>query len=181
MQGVVFTVFSDCVIDKFGMDVWDELLEKVKPESEGIYTSSATYSDDELFAYVTELSAKTGAAVPDLVRTFGEYMFPHLSNSMPDAAAPGMTLKDFLLKVDQVIHKEVKRLYPESYLPSIDYEDSSDNQLVMLYQSKRKLCHLAEGLILGAASHFNTKISIAHPQCIHNGDEYCRLEINFEK
>ncbi len=180
MQGVVFTLFSDCVIDKFGMEVWDELLEAVSPDSEGVYTSSATYADEELFAYVGELSKKTGAAIPDLVRTFGEYMFSHLLNSMPEAVKPGMTLKEFLLSVDQVIHKEVKRMNPDSYLPEIDYENSSDNQLIMKYQSKRKLCHLAEGLILGAANHFNQSISIDHPICMHDGSDHCRLEINIQ-
>jgi predicted hydrocarbon binding protein len=180
MQGVVFTLFSDCVIENFGMEVWDELLEKVSPESEGVYTSGDTYEDSELFAYVGELSNKTGVAATDLVRTFGEYMFSHLLSHMPQAVKPGMSLKDFLLTVDQVIHKEVKRLHPNSYLPEIDYENSSDEQLIMIYRSKRKLCHLAEGLIFGAAKHFKTEVSIEHPLCMHRDDDHCRLEISFQ-
>lgn len=178
MQGVVFTVLSDCVIDNFGLPLWNEVLEDVAPESGGIYTSSRTYSDDELFSLVGKVAEKTQTPVKDLIKVFGTYMFPHLLNHMPEAVQPGMSLKDFLLSIDQVIHTEVKKMHPGAYLPSIDYEDSCDKTLVMMYTSKRKLCILAEGLITGAAAHFGDDISIAHPECMHDGHEACRLEVS---
>ncbi|WP_444994854.1 heme NO-binding domain-containing protein [Aliikangiella sp. IMCC44359] len=180
MQGIVFTALSDCIIENFGLATWNETLEKVAPESEGIYTSSANYADEELFALVGELSNKTGLPAADLVKTLGIYIFPYLIQHMPDAHQPGMTLKSFLLSVDQVIHKEVKRLYPNSYLPTIEYSDPSSNLLIMKYHSKRKLCHLAEGLIEGAAQHFKESINIAHTQCMHNGYDCCHMEINLD-
>jgi hypothetical protein len=39
MQGSIFTSFSEMVIEKMGMAVWNDLLAKVRPTSEGIYTN----------------------------------------------------------------------------------------------------------------------------------------------
>ena len=81
MQGSIFTSFSEMIIEKMGMSVWNELLEKVKPSSEGIYTNGMQYDDAEILAYVSELSTITKVDAPTLVRTFGEYLFIHLFNN----------------------------------------------------------------------------------------------------
>jgi predicted hydrocarbon binding protein len=180
MQGSIFTSFSEMVIEKMGMSVWNELLEKVNPSSEGVYTNGMQYDDSEILAYVSELSTITKVDVPTLVRTFGEYLFIHLYNSSPAKVSHIDNLKDFLICIDGVIHKEVKRVYPEAYLPSFKYDETPDGDLIMFYHSKRKLCHLSEGLITGAAKHFKQSISIVHPECMHDGAEKCKLVISFE-
>lgn len=178
MQGVIFTVLCDCVTENFGLDVWNELIEHVDPVSKGIYTSSANYTDEELFGLVVTLSEKVNVSVNDLVKVFGEYMFPHLISHMPEAHQQDMSFLDFMLSIDHVIHKEVERLYPDAYLPSIDFIQSS-KELTMLYRSKRKLCLLAEGLTLGAAKYFNTDIQLEHPVCMHEGADHCEIIIKF--
>ena len=180
MQGSIFTSFSEMVIEKMGMSVWNELLEKVNPSSEGVYTNGMQYDDSEILAYVGELSTITQVDAPTLVRTFGEYLFIHLFNSSPAKVSHIDNLKDFLTCIDGVIHKEVKRVYPDAYLPSFKYDETPEGDLVMFYKSKRKLCHLSEGLITGAANHFKQSISIEHPECMHDGAEKCKLVISFK-
>ena len=178
MQGSIFTAFSKMVVEKMGIETWNELLDTVKPTSEGIYTNGMQYEDSEIMALVAALSAKTDA--PTLVRTFGSYLFIHLYNSSPTNLSHIDNLKDFLRSIDSVIHKEVKRVYPQAYLPSFDYSEEENGNLIMYYQSKRKLCHLSEGLIISAASHFNEEIEITQPNCMHNGAEKCKLIISFK-
>ncbi|WP_220471645.1 V4R domain-containing protein [Colwellia sp. BRX10-4] len=50
----------------------------------------------------------------------------------------------------------------------------------MFYQSKRKLCHLCEGLISGAARHFKQAIVIEQSECMHDGANKCKLVISFK-
>ena len=180
MQGSIFTSFSEMVIEKMGMSVWNDLLDKVNPSSEGVYTNGMQYDDSEILAYVSELSDITQIDVSTLVRNFGEYLFIHLFNSSPANVSHIDNLKDFLTCIDGVIHKEVKRVYPDAYLPSFKYDETPDGDLIMFYKSKRKLCHLSEGLITGAANHFKQSISIKHPECMHDGAEKCKLVISFE-
>jgi predicted hydrocarbon binding protein len=181
MQGTIFTVFSDMIIETQGIETWNELLDTVQPESGGIYTRGMQYDDAELIALVTALSDKTNIDIPTLVKAFGGYLFIHLFNSSPAKVSHIDNLKDFLTCIDSVIHKEVKRVYPHAYLPSFDYKENANGDLEMIYHSKRKLCHLSEGLILGAAEHFNEKVKISQPECMHEGAEKCILLISFEQ
>jgi len=180
MQGSIYTTFSEMVIEKMGMEVWNDLLVKVNPSSKGVYTKGMQYNDSEIMSYVTELSKITKVDIPTLVRTFGGYLFIHLFNNSPADLSHIDNLKDFLISIDSVIHKEVKRVYPQAYLPTFEYSDNPDGNLVIFYQSKRKLCHLSEGLILSAAEHFKERITIKHPECMHSGAEKCKLIISFE-
>lgn len=180
MQGSIFTSFSEMVIEKMGMSVWNQLLEKVNPSSEGVYTNGMQYDDSEILAYVSELSAMTQLDMPTLTKTFGEYLFIHLFNSSPANVSHIDNLKDFLTCIDGVIHKEVKGVHPEAYLPSFKYDETPNGDLIMYYKSKRKLCHLSEGLIKGAANHFDQSISIEHPECMHDGAEKCKLVVSFK-
>jgi predicted hydrocarbon binding protein len=168
------------VIEKMGMTVWNELLVKVNPSSEGIYTNGMQYDDSEIIAYVAALSDITKIDALSLVKAFGEYLFIPLLNSSPANLSHVDNFKDFLLCIDGVIHKEVKRVYPKAYLPTFEYTETANGDLVMYYQSKRKLCHLSEGLITGAAKHFSQNITIKHPECMHDGAEKCKLVISFE-
>jgi hypothetical protein len=180
MQGTIFTSFSEMVIEKMGMECWNDLLDKTKPDSNGVYTAGAQYNDNELIAMVKLLSEKSGIAINDLLNAFGEYMFDTLYENSPADLSSLTNLKDFLLAIDSVIHSEVKRVHPSAYLPSFKYHDSKNGDLILEYSSKRKLCYVATGLIRGAAAKFSEKITISHPVCMHNGADHCEIIIHFE-
>lgn len=178
MKGLIFTTFSRLVEEKFGLETWDELIDRVDPESEGVYTSVDTYPDEELFAFVGELSKITGIAGEDLVRTFGEYAFGALVGLYP-RFVEGKDLKGFLQSVQDVIHVEVRKLHPGAQLPTITYEDPAPDRLVMHYQSPRNIPALAEGLIRGASRHFGQEIDIECRPYRDNGDQVHRFDLRF--
>ena len=181
MQGTVFNKFSDMIIEKMGMEMLDELIDETRPESGGIYTAGGNYADSELINMVAALSTKTNIPAGDLVKAFGNYLFEALYRSSPADISRINDLKTFLLSIDGVIHKEVKRLYPQAYLPSFSYNDPGGNTLEIFYQSDRQLCELAEGLIIGAAEHFSQPITLTHPECLHHGDKHCKIIVHFEE
>ncbi len=179
MQGSIFTTFSDMIIEKMGMEQWNELLEKTEPKSQGIYTSGEQYEDSELVNMVLVLSDKTAIEPEKLIEDFGQYLFTSLYENCPTDVSSITTLREFLKEIDSVIHVEVKRLHPNAYLPQFSYEDGEGTDLIMYYSSKRKLCHASIGLIYGAAEHFNENITISHPECMHKGKDKCKLIIQF--
>lgn len=180
MQGSIFTAFSDMIIDKMGMEQWNELIDKTEPASQGMYTRGEQYEDSELINMVVALSEKTGVPAENLVEAFGQYLFKSLYKNSPVDVSNINNLRDFLLAIDGVIHVEVKRLHPQAYLPKFEYEDGDNNDLIMYYSSKRKLCHASIGLIKGAAKQFKEEIEILHPQCMHDGAECCKLVVSFK-
>lgn len=180
MQGTVFTGFADMVIEQMGMQTWDGLLDTVKPQSKGIYTAAKQYDDSELMGMVTELSRVSGFAADFLLVEFGKFMFSRLYNNSPADVSKILTLRDFLLAIDGVIHAEVRRVHKDAYLPVFEYADGDNGELIMYYHSKRMLCTVAQGLILGASKQFNEPIEFGHPSCMHHGAEKCCFVINFK-
>ena len=175
MKGVIFNLLETMVEEKFGIEAWDALLQQTG--SDGVFVSTAVYSDEQLTSLVVAASEKLDVPVNDLIRLFGEYIFPHFKTKNPSLIPDGMTLKEFLLTVDRVVHVEVRKLHPDANLPSFEYVDENDDELTMIYSSPRKMCMLAEGLISGAAKHFGTSYTLTHDKCMHNGEDTCELHL----
>lgn len=175
MRGLIFNHLADMVEEQFGLETWDAILDE--SGQEGVYVAAENYPTEALVSLVAAAHKLSGIPVNDLVKAFGEYMFPKFIASNPQFVTPEMTLKEFLLSVDRTIHVEVRKLHPDANLPQFSYKDENDNELTMYYNSERKLCHLAEGLIAGAAKYFNTSYTLDHPECMHDGAKECTLHL----
>jgi hypothetical protein len=139
---------------KFGPDLAEQVIMDANLPSGGAYTSVGTYSHDEIVALVVTLSKKTGLEIPDLIQAFGTHLlrrftvlFPSFFSELPEVTA-------FLAKVDDYIHGEVLKLYPDATLPQLDTSFRDNGDLELLYKSDRMMGDLAEGLIVGAIDHF---------------------------
>jgi predicted hydrocarbon binding protein len=62
-------------------------------------------------------------------------------------------------------------------LPRFNYQKEDNRSLTMIYQSERKLCRLAEGLISGSAKFFKQSYTMTHDPCMHHGADACHLNI----
>lgn len=179
MKGIVFTLIGEMVESKYGLETWDKIVEQMNFSHGGAYTAGGTYPLSEFTFLITKLSEIINIPAPQCIQMYGEYMFQKLSERYPSLVPEELSLKEFLKTIDSIIHVEVLKLYPTAQLPSFSYEEPSANELIMIYKSPRKLCILAKGLITGAAQHFQEKIKIAEPLCMHKGEHHCRLEITF--
>ncbi|MED5440239.1 MAG: heme NO-binding domain-containing protein [Pseudomonadota bacterium] len=175
MKGVVFDILRDMIEEKFGLEGWNQLLEKAG--SHGMYLSSESYDDSEMVALLGAASEMTGQDIPTLLRTFGEFMVTEFYARFPVFFENSNGLIDFLKSVDQIVHGGVLKFYPDANLPSFSYEEDGGHTLTMIYRSQRKLCHLAEGLISGSANHFKEQVTIQQPQCMHHGEGACHIVI----
>ena len=54
---------------------------------------------------------------------------------------------------------------------------SSQQEMHLIYNSERQLCHVAEGIIHGLGDHFQEDIHCEHTHCVHQGDAFCVFEI----
>ncbi len=173
MKGAVFIAFNEMVEEQIGIDTWERLLNEVNPESEGIYTSVEDYPDSELFALVGKLSEIVNIPIPTLVESFGFFLFTILNSKCPHFSEQETDFFGFIKSIDDVIHREVRKLYENPNLPHLECKDINPNELEVLYQSPRKLCFLAEGLIRGAARHYNVEYTLRHDKCMHDGHDHC--------
>jgi hypothetical protein len=160
MKGVVFTEFVEMVESRFSPETADMLLDECDLPSGGVYTAVGTYDHTELVSMVVRLSEHSGIAVPDLVRTFGQHMFGRFQAGYPQFFDGSSNALDFLAGIENVIHKEVLKLYPDAQLPRFDLERPDADTLIMTYRSERHLGDLAEGLIQQCITHFGESIAM---------------------
>jgi hypothetical protein len=160
MKGVVFTEFLEMVESKFSADVADQILEESDLPSGGIYTTVGTYDHDEMVSLVEALGKHTGMSTPELLRAFGEYLFGRFEAGYPAFFESTNSALEFLSKVDDYIHVEVRKLYPDAELPSFDCHSPRSGCLEMTYKSTRPFATLAEGLIRGCIAHYGQAVDM---------------------
>jgi Haem-NO-binding len=177
MKGIVFNLLEEVVTQEFGADTWDTMLQQ--SGQDGSYTSLGSYPDESLIALVMTASAMLKQEPNDVVRWFGVKAIPLFAKKYPEFFARHKQSRPFLLTINGIIHPEVRKLYPGASVPDFDLDTTSPEVLVLGYRSQRKLCAFAEGLIQGAAAHYGEQAEIAHPRCMHRGDDACRLELRF--
>jgi hypothetical protein len=177
MKGVVFNLLEKTVATEFGEDSWDNLLDAAGLD--GSYTSLGSYSDSDLFKLIDAASATLGIVGSDVVRWFGRTALPLLADLYPQFFEPHQATRSFVLTLNDIIHPEVRKLYPGADVPVFDFDTSSDEVLVVGYASPRKLCAFAEGLIEGAAAHYGQSVEIEQPLCMNRGDPKCVLRMRF--
>jgi hypothetical protein len=159
MKGMVFTEFLDMVEAKFSVDMVDDILDEANPASGGAYTAVGTYDHQELVDMVVALSNKTGIEIPTLVQVFGEHVFGVFAANYPSFFENVNCALTFLHGIEDIIHAEVIKLYPDAQLPKFDcyYEGET---LIMDYSSPRHFADLAEGLIRGCGAHFGETLLV---------------------
>lgn len=161
MKGIVFIQFTDMVQEKWGEDMVEELIERADLDSGGAYTSVGTYRYHEMVSLITHLSDMSGIAPEDLQKAFGAYLFDRLSTKYSGFLEGKSDLFSFLESIEDTIHVEVKKLYPEAELPTFEHQRPKQNMLEMLYRSKRPFAALAEGLLRGAIAHFGEDVDLS--------------------
>lgn len=158
MKGIVFSEFLAFVEQVHDADMVDDLIEATGVG--GAYTSVGTYPHSELVALVTELGRRTGQPVPALINAFGSHLASVFARTFPDYFARSSSLFDFLASVDQHIHVEVRKIYPDAELPSFRTIAKTERTMTMDYSSPRHMETLAVGLIEGTARHYATPVKV---------------------
>ena len=160
MKGIVFSEFIELVENKFSIEIADQIIDESQLESGGAYTSVGTYDHAEMVQMVVRLSELTGVGVPELLRVFGEHLTKRFTELYPTFFDNVSDTFAFLDTIENHVHVEVKKLYPDAELPSFQTEHPDANTLIMKYTSFRPFADLAEGLILGAIAHFGESIQL---------------------
>lgn len=160
MKGLVFTEFLELVDEKFSLETCERLIEMSNVPSGAVYTSVGTYDAQEMFTLVSGLSTLTGIPVPDLLKTFGRHLFKRFVSVFPVFFEGVESAMEFLPRVEDYVHVEVRKLYPDAELPSFSCATPAPGTMIMTYRSKNNLPDLAEGLILGCIDHFGGFLSV---------------------
>ncbi|HBF31895.1 heme NO-binding domain-containing protein [Rhizobium sp.] len=160
MKGIVFTEFLAFVADFWGEDMVDDIIEASAVPSRGAYTSVGTYPHQEMVSLLRALSDRSKLSADNVMQRFGFHLADRFSLLFPTFFSRSESFFVFLASIDDYIHVEVKKLYPDAELPSFEVVQTDGSVMTMRYHSSRKMEAFAEGLILGFARHFGRKIIV---------------------
>tara|TARA_B110000003_G_scaffold153955_1_gene154707 strand:+ start:996 stop:1535 length:540 start_codon:yes stop_codon:yes gene_type:complete len=178
MKGIVFTEFLELVENKFGLEMVDTIILNSDLKSKGIYTSVGTYSFSEMLQLLSHLSKQTEISKDDLLLTYGEHFFGVLEVSYPELLNTYTDPMEMISSIENHIHVEVKKIYPDAELPSFEIKERTSNSLVMIYKSSRAMHHFGLGLMKKTFDYFNVTGKIKLKKLNAQGT---RVEFNISK
>ena len=171
MKGIVFTEFLEMVEQTHNYDLVDELLTENDLPSGGVYTAIGTYQHQEMVTLVVSLSEKTKTPVPNLLQAFGQYLFGTFEKGYPSFFTAAPDAFSFLESIENHIHVEVKKLYPDAQLPRFKTKRVNEKTLEMIYYSDRSMADFALGLIEKTFEHYKEPVSISMEDLVDNRSE----------
>ena len=92
----------------------------------------ANQSDEELQALVEVAVKVTDQDAATLVFSFGEFMAGEFYQRFPGFFDAADNLLDFLYSVDQIVHLEVRKLYPDAQLPEFTYNRENADEMTTI-------------------------------------------------
>ncbi|WP_028375669.1 heme NO-binding domain-containing protein [Leeuwenhoekiella sp. MAR_2009_132] len=160
MKGVVFTEFLELVEIKFGMQMVDDIITASDLESGGAYTAVGTYKFGEMVSLLTQLSNRTQLSIDDLLYTYAQHFFTVIKSSYPGFLESYSDPIEMLSSIEDHIHVEVLKIYPDAQLPTFKTLEKSENTLTLDYLSSRAMYSFGLGLMHETFKFFNIDFNI---------------------
>ena len=171
MKGVIFCEFLDLVEEKFGLEMVDQIISSSDLESQGVYTAIGTYSFSEMLQLLQHLSERTGISTDNLLLVYAEHFFGVIEDSYPGLLATYKDPIEMISSIEDHIHVEVRKIYPEAELPTFKVIEKTKNSLILNYKSSRAMHHFGLGLMNKTFEYFNSTASIVLEKIKEDGTE----------
>lgn len=163
MKGEIFSIFERFVAQNFGQATYEQALEDAAPKlsTPNPFVGPEVYPDSDLFALVESVLAIIKAPLNHALCLFGNFAFRYLAESIPSLMSRYDSLIPLLRDLDGIIHVEVRKLCEATRPPRFTLQEVSGEEVLLTYQSERKLYDLAEGLVRGAAAYFKQEVEVS--------------------
>lgn len=179
MKGIIFNLLEGFICEGWSEEVYDEILSMCPLHTREPFVGPSTYPDADLLAIVAAATEKLGVTTDQALHAFGEYAFPHLVRKFPVFVEGHHHPKTFLKTIDDVIHVEVRKFFRDATPPRVTFVDPGPDELLLIYESRRRMCSLATGLLQGCSRFFRTPIDSRETQCMKSGSPTCHFALTF--
>jgi len=160
MKGMIFTELLEMVEATWGPEAVENLLTATPTSTAGAYTAVGNYPAAELVALASTLCRQHNMSMSALQEAFGGRIHTLFTQRYGHFFLRAGGCFNFLQGIENYIHVEVRKLYPDAELPTFTYPHVDATTLVMRYQSQRPLAHFALGLIRASIAHFAEPITV---------------------
>ncbi|GAC1402943.1 MAG: hypothetical protein NVS4B11_36900 [Ktedonobacteraceae bacterium] len=180
MHGLIFVTWEQYLTERFGLDLLRKYRAAIGETAANAPLASRVYDDATLLAGVSAACQLTHLPADTLLHEYGRYFMcsgltSHLCTYLLQQVHSG---RDLLL-IMRDAHAQMRRTPDGLTPPLFRYETSTQNDLVLLYDSPRHLCSVLLGAIEGAAERFGERVQVRERTCMKHGDTLCRFELRF--
>ena len=174
MNGIIFIELGKYAQSRIGEHAWREVvrLAGVPPR---IYYRVADYPDQEAVTLVSALGTALNEPPEVVLESLGEYIAPDLLRMARYWVEPEWKTLDVIANTEATIHETLRSEGSRTDPPRLRCERTGPDEVAVIYDSPRRLCRLARGIIKGVARHYAEQTVITEPACMHKGDAACRL------
>jgi predicted hydrocarbon binding protein len=177
MQGMMFVELSRFIDERLGSGEWERAL-TAAGLSERDYSPRSPAPDEEFVALVTAAAEAAGEPVQTTLEAFGEFIAPDLLGGLYGTLLDDdWDLLDFLEHTEEAIHTVVRVRDPSAKPPRLRTVRSGPDEIFILYDSPRRMCSVAKGIIRGASKHFGEPIEILESRCMLAGAARCQITV----
>ncbi len=177
MHGLIFVELKSFVVGKYGPEAWNAILDKAGLAGRA-YLPNVVYPDADAIAIVTAASAATGLPANAILEAFGEFIAPHLIALYRAQLHPAWRTLDVLEHTEETIHRLVRLRDPGAAPPRLTARRTSPSEVVIAYESARRMCAVAIGIARGIATSFGERVDVTEPACMIKGDPRCEIIIS---
>lgn len=178
MKGIVFVELIRMAETVIGEDAVDDILDRCDLSTGGAFSAVGNYPCADLMTLVEAFSNHTGTPEEELQRMFGRWMHEHFVQTYPSFFVDKPDALSMLSAIEDEVHVEVRKLYPEAELPRFETERLAEESLRMTYRSPRPLSDFCHGLVEGCVDHFGRPADIRRQQVSDADEHVCAFTIN---
>jgi hemerythrin-like domain-containing protein len=157
---MIFTELIDFIERHSDIATAEQIIEEANLNSSGAFTAVGNYPHQEVLLLVGSAASILQSPSRDLMRQFGKELFSRLYDSHPQFFEENVDNAPlFLERIQQHIHDEVIKLYPDSNPPRV-LVSKSEGLLQVTYESHRPFALVALGLIEGCYEYFGRPVEV---------------------
>ena len=176
MHGLILTELKRFAGAQLGPAAWQGLLQEAGLEQR-LYVSSGKYPDSEVTAIVRGLASRTGKDAQDLLAEFGRFIAPTLLSAFKPFIKPEWKTLEMIEHTEENIHRAARLHDPSATPPRLQVRRVNPQQVVIIYDSQRKLCSVAKGIAQGVAEHYRERVEISDLACMLRGKPSCTIAV----
>lgn len=154
MHGSIFNLLKRFVQTQYDHSTWLRLVE-LSGLSSADFDMGEVYPDAHIYALVGQAATMTGIPAEQLQEKFGEFLVPDLMLVYKRYVQPGWDTLQMIEHTEEAMHGAVRRDAPGTRPPVLHVTRLADNELVVRYESERRMGALAVGIIRGLAAYFD--------------------------
>jgi len=156
MKGIILSEFVEFLELTLGDDRAQKVIDASQLESMGSYSRVGLYDYQELIQLLTQTVSETNTEADVLLEGFSDHLFKMFKRDYSVFFDGISSAAEMLTQIDNHIHVEVQKLYPDAELPKFECSRAG-NKLTLNYQSPRPLAAVAHALVGACLKFFGDK------------------------